>query len=259
MRRRRECFVDAGDSDYAIRAKRRSVTKLTPSHRELLRKVPYLEPLAPAEFERLAARCRAQLLPKDAAAFVEGQLPIGLFVIVSGHVKVVKASAAGREQVLHAEGPGATLGEVPVFDGNGYVASAIALEDTELIFVPRDALLSELVRSPAAMTAVIMVLARRVRAFAALAESLALRGVTGRLARLLLDEHQRLQAEWVDLPQTRDELASRIGTVREQASRALAELRRRGVVTLDGRRVRLVDLAALEAVAAGAQRMRVKA
>lgn len=234
------------------------MTKLTASHRSLLRTVAYLEPLAPEEFETLAAKCRAELVQRDAAAFVEGQPPIGLFVIASGHVKVMKASAAGREQVLHTEGPGATLGEVPLFDGNGYVASAMALEDTELIFVPRDALLSALVRSPAAMTAVIKVLARRVRIFAALAENLSLRGVTGRLARLLLDEHQRLHAEWVDLPQTRDELASRIGTVREQASRALAELRRRGVVTLSGRRVRLLNVAELEAVAAGERKTQSK-
>ena len=40
-----------------------------------------------------------------------------------GRVKLVRSSDEGREQVLHQEGPGATLAEVPVFDGDGYVGS----------------------------------------------------------------------------------------------------------------------------------------
>jgi CRP/FNR family transcriptional regulator len=93
-----------------------------------------------------------------------------------------------------------------------------------------------------------------VRAFASLAGDLALRPVRTRLARLLLDEAQRggrLTRYGVELtlPGTREEIAARIGTVREPLSRALAELASQGVVRARGRRLLVRDRKRLEEVA----------
>jgi CRP/FNR family transcriptional regulator, dissimilatory nitrate respiration regulator len=59
------------------------------------------------------------------------------FLIARGRVRVVRAAADGREQVLHEEGSGATLAEAPAFDGGGYVGTAIASENTTVVLVPR--------------------------------------------------------------------------------------------------------------------------
>jgi len=53
--------------------------------------------------------------------------------VVEGRIKVFRISPEGREQVLHVEGPGATLGEVPLFDRAGYVASATAQTAARLL------------------------------------------------------------------------------------------------------------------------------
>lgn len=86
------------------------------------------------------------------------------------------------------------------------------------------------------------------RAFAAVIEDLALRNVTARLARLLLTEVRR-DGNVVDLSGTREEVALRLGTVRELVSRSLSELRAAGIVVVRGRRVWLTDERRLAAIA----------
>jgi CRP-like cAMP-binding protein len=223
------------------------MTKLTAE----LRRIPYLAQLSTSELDGLAARSALERVSRGSAAFVEGEPPRGIFLVLEGRIRLLRASAEGRQQVLHEEGPGATLAEVPVFDGGGYVGTALAVEDSVLLFVPRAPLLAALERSPGSALAVIRVLAARVRRFAALVEDLSTRSVAARLAVFLLRESDRLGGPLVELPATRDELAAHLGTVREQASRALSELRRSGIIDLDRRRVRVKDARRLRALAGG--------
>lgn len=174
-----------------------------------------------------------------------------------GRVKIFRTGAQGREQVLHVEGPGATLEEVPLFDRAGYVASAAAQTDALLLWLSRREIEALCRRHPEVALAIIATMARRIRAFAGLAADLALRSVPARLGRLLLDEVTRAARKTsegveVTLPGTRDDVAARIGTVREPLSRALAALARRGVVTVRGRRVVVRDLGRLEEAAGSA-------
>jgi CRP/FNR family transcriptional regulator len=226
------------------------MTKLTFDAAATLALIPYLRPLPATELARLAATCRRRRLRRGAQLFIEGQPAEGLFVILSGAVKVIRRSAEGREQVLHREGPGATLGEVPVFDGLGSVASAVAGVDTLVLFLPRAPLLAALDRNPAGARAVIQVLCRRVRRFAALVENLALRGVDQRVAAHLCAEHERSGGSTFALAETQAELAAELGTVREQVSRALSRLVSSGVIRRQGRRVTVLDRARLAALAA---------
>jgi CRP/FNR family transcriptional regulator len=223
--------------------------KLTPDVLALLDTIAYVHGMPVESRLALAACCVMKTVPKGARAFDEGSPPSGVFLIVSGRMHLVRSSANGRGQVLHEEGPGATLGEVPVFDGGGYVGSAVAAEDAVLLHLPRRALLEQLRRNPDSAAIVIGVLARRVRTFAALVEDLSLRDVTERLAGYLLRESDRTGSASVVLPETRDVIAAQIGTVREQVSRTLARFRREGVIELRGRRVHIVDAARLNALA----------
>ena len=118
------------------------MSKLTPDTRAALRSVGYLAALSDQEFQALAERCDVKVLGRRQTLFAEGEMPRGVYLILKGRVRLVRSSPRGREQVLHEEGPGATLGEVPTFDGNGYVGSAVAVEDATLVLVPRDPLLA---------------------------------------------------------------------------------------------------------------------
>jgi CRP-like cAMP-binding protein len=226
------------------------VADITPDVATGLAAIPYLASLPTRERTGLARRCRVRTFTRGAIVFSEGESATGVWVVLTGRVRLVRSSPRGREQVLHAESAGATLAEVPVFDGGGYVATAVADDDARLLFVPGVDLLALCRRRPDVAFGVIGVLARRLRGFAALIEDLALRDVTARLSRFIVTQARRAGGDVVDLPGTRDEVAARLGTVRELVSRSLAQLRRAGVVSVQGRRIRIIDERRLEAWAA---------
>jgi len=229
-----------------VRGSGRSMTKVTDEAIAALGRVPYLRALPPDGIAALAGRCALRDARRGATIFEEGAEATGLWVILAGRVKLVRTSPRGREQVLHVESAGATLAEVALFDGGGYVASAVAAEDSRLLFVPRDALVALCLREPRVALGVIDVLARRLRTFASLIEDLSLRDVTSRLARFLLAESRRTGSRVV-LTGTRDEVAARLGTVRELVSRALSRLGAAGVIEVRGRQIMVKDAARLAA------------
>ena len=224
------------------------MTKVTVDVAAGLAALPYLAALPAHERADLASRCLVKSVARGRTIFAEGDPATGLWVILAGRVRLVRMSRRGREQVLHVESAGATLAEVPLFDGGGYVATAIAETAARLLFLPRPALLDLCRRRPEIALGVLAVLARRVRAFAAVIEDIGLRTVTARLARLLLTEPRR-DGGVVDLSATREEIALRLGTARELVSRSLAQLRAAGVIVVRGRRVWLTDERRLAAIA----------
>lgn len=214
---------------------------LTLAQTSALRTLPYARKLASPRFDSLARRCRAREFARGESLFREGDPADGIHLLVAGRVKVVRASPSGREQVLHEEGPGATFGDVPVFDGGRYLASAMAVEPSTVVFVPRDALLDELRRNPDALMDAVVVLCRRVRKLASVIEDLALRDVTARVARYLLAGARRARAAEFPLRGTHAELGAKLGTVREEVSRALGQLRARGAIALAGGTVTILS------------------
>jgi CRP/FNR family transcriptional regulator len=104
------------------------------------------------------------------------------------------------------------------------------------------------------------VLARRVRQFAELAGDLAFREVTQRVARHLetvarADGRDIAIGTTFELTLTQEQLAARLGTVRELVARALSQLRRHRVVAQRGRRVSILDPVRLTALARGETRL----
>jgi CRP/FNR family transcriptional regulator len=223
---------------------------------DLLARIPYFRVLPAPQRATLARRLRSVGFAPHQPVFEEGAPCAGLWIVAEGRIKIFRTSPHGREQVLHVEGPGATLGEVPLFDRGGYVASATAQTAARLLWLPRPELDTLCRRHPEVALAIVATLARRVRAFASLAGDLTLRSVRVRLGRLVLDEARRtgrLTREGVEitLPGTRDEIAARVGTVREPLSRALTALAREGLVTVRGRRLLVRDVKGLEDASGG--------
>jgi CRP/FNR family transcriptional regulator len=216
--------------------------------------VVYFRRLPLAELEVLARRCRPRVLKRGEHAFEAGDACPGLLVIAEGGVEMRQVSPRGREQVLHSESAGATLGEAPLFDGQGYVASAVAVEPTRLLLVPRDAVLALCRRQPDVALSMLAAMARRVRGFAALVEDLAFRQVTERLARHIEAAAAGLSCApgaILDLGLTQEQLAARLGTVRELVSRAFRQLERGGALKRSRSRIVIRDPERLAAIARG--------
>jgi CRP/FNR family transcriptional regulator len=220
---------------------------------EALRKVSYFASLPEAELRQLAARCASRRLGRGEALFEEGEACRGLLIVAEGRVEVRQVSLRGREQVFHSEGPGAALGEGPLFDGGGYIASAAAAAPTRVLLLPRAEVLALCQRRPAVALAMLRALARRVRHFAGIVSDLAFRPVTERLARHLeaSAEGRMARGACIDLALTQAQLAARLGTVRELIARAFAQLERAGVIERQRSRVVVRDPERLAALARG--------
>jgi CRP-like cAMP-binding protein len=217
---------------------------------DLLRRASLFEGLDDGHLEELVSRSRRRRYDARQTLFLEGDRAQGLFVVVSGRVKVFKTSPKGREQTLMIMGPGEPVGEVAVLSGESYPASAETLEPTDALYVPRQAFLDMVSREPEVAMRLLSALSARLRSFATLIEDLSLREVGGRLAAYLLSLAKEGGVdEEVELDVSRTELSAAVGTVPETLSRAFQQLSRAGAVETQGRKVHIKDRRVLERMA----------
>lgn len=179
----------------------------------------------------------------------QGEQPLGLFVVLDGEVRVFR-DGDGRRRVVHSETAGGTLGEIPLFEGTRYPATAIASRRTTTLAFDRDTILAAIRADPAFALALLRRLSGRVRHLIDRLERLTARSVTARLA-IWIDARASSDGPFT-LGTTQQELAEELGTVREVVVRELRALREAGILNNAGRgRYRLADRAALRRLAGG--------
>lgn len=211
----------------------------------ILARVPYFAGLDAAVLARLAAEARERRCAAGELVLAEGEPCPGLSVVVSGRVKAFKLSEDGREQVLRILGAGRTFNDVPLFDDGPNPASVAALEETTVALLPAARIHALVLERPDVAAAVIRVLAQRLRAVTEMVEDLALRGVTARVARLLLQCSRGAPplAEGVGdhcARLTQQQLAAMTGSVREVVQRSLKALEREGAIKLTRGSIRVL-------------------
>jgi CRP/FNR family transcriptional regulator, cyclic AMP receptor protein len=228
---------------------------MTTSHPErlaALKKVPLLADLAEGDREFLASVALPRHFDAGEMIFSEGDACEGLYVVESGAVKIFTIAPSGREQVLTIDGPGASIAELPVFDGGNYPASALAAQASDLLFIRKKDIRALCLEHPEVALKVLRVVSARLRRLVAIVEELSFTTVQHRLASFLLREARskgKRTARGVEFTfgMSNQELASHIGTVRELVSRNLSRLQSAGLIKLDARTVIVPDLDALEA------------
>ncbi|HWE44312.1 MAG TPA: Crp/Fnr family transcriptional regulator [Gemmatimonadaceae bacterium] len=228
----------------------------------LLRQLPLFARFSDEARARLAARCLTRTYGTGHLLFTTGEPCRGLYIVESGRVRIFRTSPAGREQVLHTEGPGRPVAELPLLDGGPYPASAMTEVESRLVFVPRPEFEALYRANPDVAEAVIRELGKRLRHLVHLTETLAFRDVAARLASFLAEyaeNHGKVTPTGVeiDLDRTREELSQELGTARESVSRALKQLTGKGVIQpLARRRMRIPDVARLRTLGRPGERTR---
>ena len=217
--------------------------------RTWLQRVPMFASLNADALDTLLAQSRSADHARGNLVFRQGEPATRFYIIRSGRLKVYRATADGREHILHVFGPGEVCGEVPVFQGGDYPASAAATCRTRTLSITRDAFLDCARRNPDMLLTMLGALSERLRRFAAMIEDLSLRDVPGRLARFLLAESDRVQRPVFEVEGAKREWAERLGTTPETLSRALARMQRRDWINVRGRTIRLKQPEALAKLA----------
>lgn len=184
---------------------------------------------------------------KGQTIFFEGDEGNGFYLVATGKVKIFKMSPAGKEQILHIFGPGEPFGEVPVFHGHPFPASAESLIKTRLLFFPRRKFVNLVNNNPSIAMNMLAVLSMRLRRFTAQIENLSLKEVPARLAGYLLYlQEEQGGSETVELEISKGQLASLLGTIPETLSRIFSKMTDEGLIEVDGRRITIKNREAME-------------
>lgn len=209
-----------------------------PARLAALRNNPYFASLNDSVLRDVAQATQLRSYAAGEAICWQGEPCIGLYVLRQGRVKLFKLSPRGRELIVRVLEPQATFNEVPVFDNGLNPINVAALEACELWLVEASVIRHNLNAHPEMAQAVILNLAHNLRTLVGIVEELSFYQVTNRLARLIrqLPPGQRM---------TQDQMAARLGTVREVVARGLRELQRSGAIRVSRRQIEIVDEAIL--------------
>jgi CRP-like cAMP-binding protein len=188
---------------------------------------------------------------KGEVIFLQDEPCQGLYILHRGSVKLFKVSSLGREFIVNTLEVGSTFNEVPVFDNGANPVNAAALEESLIWVIDPQIIRSAMVKYPAMCQSVVLNLSQNLRKMVRTIEELSFFQVTHRLARLLGEMPVEQLSGEAGTRLTQDQLAARLGTVREVVARALRELERSGAITTDRRQIRIVDQTILSQWARG--------
>jgi CRP/FNR family transcriptional regulator len=224
---------------------------LKPKLATTLGRLPLFTDLSEAELALVAERVVRRGYVAGAIIFSEGDVCRELLIVEEGAVKILKTAPNGRQQLMGIERAGNALAEVPVFDQGRYAATAEAVSDTTLLQLDADHFRGICLRHPEVALKVIKVLAHRMRHLDGLVEELSFSTVRDRLVAHLIylaENGGRSNPRGVEfeLTENNEELAARLGTVRELISRNLGRLHGEGLIEIRRRTVTIPNISTLK-------------
>jgi CRP-like cAMP-binding protein len=184
---------------------------------------------------------------KGEIIFREGAYPAGIFYIIDGKVKKYKLDKDGREQIIYVANIGELLGYHAILSEDRYPDSAAALEESRIAFIPKEDFLETLHQSELLSRRLLKTLSHE---FAVLANSLTMfaqKSVRERLALQLIVLREKYKVNFqpgmpVEINMGRDDLASLVGTARENVVRVLTEFKEAGILETKGRKIIVHDV-----------------
>jgi len=211
-----------------------------------LASLPLFKELAPAELDPIAAGTTELHVPRGEIIFNRGDPCVGFHLVVYGQVKLAFISPQGSEKVLEIIGPGSSFGEALMFMDKPYVVMAQALADSMLLHVAKSVVVREIERDPKFARKMLAGLSRRLHSLISDVESYSLQSGTQRVIGFLLrqDTQQGEDSKpyTVTLPTSKAIVASRLNVTPEHFSRILHDLIAAGLIEVDGREIRIVDV-----------------
>ncbi|MCP3898241.1 MAG: Crp/Fnr family transcriptional regulator [Desulfobacteraceae bacterium] len=209
---------------------------------EKLKTIPLFSNLESEYFSKIIDLIKPLKFEKGQFIFNEGEPGDGFYIVDTGEVKIFKISFEGKEQILHIYGPGKAFGEVPVFEGNNFPASAMAMKKSQIIFIPRNKFVNLISETPGLAMNMLGVLSMKLREFTIQIENLSLKEVPARLASYILTlSEENSKAEKVVLPISKAQLANLIGTTPETVSRVLKKMTEASLISVDTKTIIIDD------------------
>jgi len=181
--------------------------------------------------------------------FNEGNQPMGLFCISSGKVKLSQAGFEGKEQIIRLAKDSDILGYRALISGEAYSATATVIEDSKICLIPKDVFYELLQHNSKLTSGIMKLLADELKDAEDKITNIAQKPVLERLAEtlLMLKEYYGVEDNdnSLNITITREEIANIVGTATETVIRLMSDLRKEGMIKLDGKKIKIVKSDAL--------------
>jgi CRP/FNR family transcriptional regulator, cyclic AMP receptor protein len=197
----------------------------------VLRQTALFRSVPAEELADLVASSRLRTLRRGQIVFTTGDPGDALIVVVAGQLKIVVRSADGVELTLTFLGPPGTLGEVSIADGGPRSADAETVIDSQLLFVPRQAVRAVCARVPAAAEALSVAIAANLRRLTEATSDLVFLDLPRRVAKMLVSQPRRDDGV-LEQQLTQTEYARQLGSTRQSINLALRGFERRGWIEM---------------------------
>lgn len=210
------------------------------------RRLSVFDKLSGEEIEELDYQKGCGYFRKNQLIFSEEAHSNGIYCINSGKIKVFKSAADGRDQIIRFAKKGDVMGYRALLSDEPYSASAMAIEDAVVCFIPRSSIIKLIEQNTRLGTKFMQLLCHNLEEAQKKIVDLSHKTVRQRLAEilLLLKETFGFEADnlTLDVRISREDLASYVGTATESLIRTLSEFKHEGLIELEGKKIKLKNI-----------------
>jgi CRP-like cAMP-binding protein len=189
---------------------------------------------------------------KGELIYREGDKPTGLLCLSVGKVKVMKEGVGGREQIVRMSKPIGIIGYRALFAGDHYISSAMAIEDSKICIIQKDALFDVIRRNGDLALAMLKELALELGFSNQRTVNLTQKHIRGRLAESLIFLHETFgfedDGQTLKVYLSREDIANLSNMTTSNAIRTLSTFAYEEIIELDGRKIKIIDIESLEKI-----------
>ena len=222
--------------------------------KETLWTLPLFSELSIEQLRKVTTFSKIKKFKKNDFLFHEGDFYNGFFILLKGSVKVYTITSGGRESVVHIVKPLSAFADIPLFDGSNYPANAQSLEESLLIFIPKEGFYKLISENPEIALKMLAGFSKKMKSLVSQLEDISSKEVPNRLAKYILIEinssgTEKLPEPFVKLTVPKSTIAAYLGTITETLSRSFKKLQNEGVIRVSGKKIFVEDLKRLKELA----------
>ena len=217
----------------------------------IIRQFNSLKALTTEELMRISACKTSKKVKRGETIFEEGETLKGVYCIRDGVCKLTKLSPNGKDQIVKLVVKGELLGQRSLVGSDSTNLSAVALNDMEVCFIPKDEIIQDLQKSRDFSLDLLQQMAADLRESDNVIVNMAQKSVKQRMAEALLNLQERFGVDnegMLNLLLSREDYANIVGTATESAIRILSEFKREGYIDTVGKHIKLTNIDALKRV-----------
>ncbi|GMU98720.1 MAG: Crp/Fnr family transcriptional regulator [Ignavibacteriota bacterium] len=216
-----------------------------------LRDIPLFSELSVQQLRQITSVSKLKRFSKHENLFNEGDIYWGFYILLKGVIKVYKVSLSGKESVVHIVKPFNVFADIPLFEGGNYPVSAQAIEESLVLFVPKEKFLELIKIEPEISMKMLAGFAKRLKSLVNQLDDIASKEVPNRLAKYLLKEIKntgtdRLPEPFLKLTLPKSTIAGYLGTITETLSRAFKKLQNEEIIRVNGKNIFVTDIKRLK-------------